>query len=89
MIKTLRTMTMTLVLFASAASFAGGVFCKECPAENENCMPKACPNMTKDSQAKCTNGSAINQFLKPVAKTAAAACCSWSEVHIPDCMKGC
>lgn len=87
MIKTLRTTMMTLVLFASAASFAGGVHCTQCPAESESCMPRVCPEMTKGSQSKCTNDSAINEFLKPVVKTAAGVCCS--DLEVQGCFKGC
>ncbi|MBS1970866.1 MAG: hypothetical protein JSU04_11190 [Bdellovibrionales bacterium] len=87
MIKTLRTTMMTLVLFASTASFAGGILCKQCPVESDQCVPVNCPSATKGSQAKCTNDSAINDFLKPVVKTAAGVCCS--DLEVQGCFKGC
>lgn len=38
----LKSVIFLLVMAFSTVSFAGGVHCKECPAENEQCMPRLC-----------------------------------------------
>lgn len=81
-------LSMSLVLLAGAPAFAGGVFCKECPAETDKCIPICAENTTKSSKEKCTNDTAILDVLKPKTQTAAGACCSWGP-NIQGCWKGC
>lgn len=81
-------LSMSLVLLTGVPAFAGGVFCKECPAENNTCIPRNCEEATNASSAKCTSQSALNEILKSKTQTAAGACCSWGE-NISGCFKGC
>lgn len=81
-------LSMSLVLLAGTPAFAGGVHCKSCPAENDKCIEINCTHVTKNSQAKCTNESVINELLKPAVKTAGGACCSWLP-NAAGCFKGC
>ncbi|WP_413291363.1 hypothetical protein [Bdellovibrio sp. HCB337] len=74
-------LSISLVLLAGSNAFAGGYFCRQCPAENDKCIPIC-------AEKSCTNNeNALLKVLTPKLDTEAAACCSWGP--IPGCMKGC